>query len=99
MAEDEVHTHIEALVAEEHRLWTHESSGNGSETTAGGSAEIKVELDRYWDLLRRRRSAANAGGDPDEVELRSEGTVEGYLQYGSELNRLHRLDTNATYRL
>ena len=39
-------------------------------------AEIKVELDRYWDLLRRRRSAADAGGNPDEVEIRNEGTVE-----------------------
>jgi hypothetical protein len=80
MAEDEVHTHIEALVAEEHRLWTRESSGNGSDEDRRRLAEIKVELDRYWDLLRRRRSAADSGGDPDEVELRSEGTVEGYLQ-------------------
>ena len=80
MADDEVHTHIEALVAEEHRLWTRESSGNGSEDDRMRLAEIKVELDRYWDLLRRRRSAADAGGDPDQVEIRSEGTVEGYLQ-------------------
>jgi hypothetical protein len=80
MAEDEVHTHIEALVAEEHRLWTRESSGNGSDEDRRRLAEIKVELDRYWDLLRRRRSAADSGGDPNEVELRSEGTVEGYLQ-------------------
>ena len=28
---DDVHTHIEALVAEEHRLWEHEASGNGSD--------------------------------------------------------------------
>jgi hypothetical protein len=77
---DDVHTHIEALVAEEHRLWTHESSGNGSEDDSRRLAEIKVELDRYWDLLRRRRTVADAGGDPETVELRSEGTVEGYLQ-------------------
>ncbi len=79
MAED-VHTHIEALVAEEHTLWERESSGNGSEADRRRLAEIKVELDRYWDLLRRRRSEAEAGGNPDKVELRSEGTVEGYLQ-------------------
>jgi hypothetical protein len=77
---DEVHNHIEALVAEEHRLWARESSGNGSEDDRRRLAEIKVELDRYWDLLRRRRSAADSGGDPEQVELRSEGTVEGYLQ-------------------
>jgi hypothetical protein len=78
--EDDVHTHIEALVAEEHRLWTHEASGNGSDDDRRRLAEIKVELDRYWDLLRRRRSVADAGGDPEGVEMRSEGTVEGYLQ-------------------
>jgi hypothetical protein len=77
---DDVHDHIEALVAEEHKLWEHESSGNGSDSDRKRLAEIKVELDRYWDLLRRRRSAAEAGGDPDEVQMRSEGTVEGYLQ-------------------
>ncbi len=77
---DEVHNHIEALVAEEHKLWEKESSGNGSEGDRRRIEEIKVELDRYWDLLRRRRSAAAAGGNPDDVEMRSEGTVEGYLQ-------------------
>jgi hypothetical protein len=77
---DGVHNHIEALVAEEHRLWAREASGNGSEDDRRRLAEIKVELDRYWDLLRRRRSVADAGGDPEQVELRSEGTVEGYLQ-------------------
>jgi hypothetical protein len=79
MAED-VHTHIEALVAEEHALWERESEGNGSDADSRRLAEIKVELDRYWDLLRRRRAEASAGGNPDKVELRSEGTVEGYLQ-------------------
>ena len=80
MADDEVHTHIEALVAEEHKLWQRESSGNGGEGERERLAEIKVELDRYWDLLRRRRSAAASGGDPEDVDMRSEGTVEGYLQ-------------------
>ncbi|MDX6541439.1 MAG: hypothetical protein QOI71_3049 [Gaiellales bacterium] len=79
MAED-VHAHIEALVAEEHRLWEHESSGNATDGDRRRLAEIRVELDRYWDLLRRRRSEADAGGDPDKVQLRSEDTVEGYLQ-------------------
>jgi Protein of unknown function (DUF2630) len=79
VAED-VHTHIEALVAEEHRLWEHEASGHGSDSDRRRLAEIKVELDRYWDLLRRRRSEADAGGNPDAVELRDAGTVENYLQ-------------------
>jgi hypothetical protein len=79
VAED-VHTHIEALVAEEHKLWEHEAAGNASEDDRRRLAEVKVELDRYWDLLRRRRAEAAAGGDPEKVQLRSESTVEGYLQ-------------------
>jgi hypothetical protein len=79
MAED-VHAHIEALVAEEHRLWEREASGHGDEADRRRLAELEVELDRYWDLLRRRRSAAEAGADPDQLELRSEGTVEDYEQ-------------------
>ena len=74
---EDVHTHIEALVAEEHRLWEHESSGNGSESDRRRLAEIKVELDRYWDLLRRRRSAADAGGDPDERRAAQRGHGRG----------------------
>jgi hypothetical protein len=79
MAED-VHGHIEALVAEEHHLWQREADGKGGEADRRRLAEIGVELDRYWDLLRRRRSAAEAGGNPDDEQLRDEGTVEGYLQ-------------------
>jgi len=79
MAED-VHAHIEELVAEEHRLWELESSGSSGEDDRRRLADIKVELDRYWDLLRRRRAAAAAGASIDDVPLRSEETVENYLQ-------------------
>jgi hypothetical protein len=75
MAED-VHAHIEELVDEEHRLWGLESSGEAGDAERQRLAEIKVELDRYWDLLRRRRAAA----DPEGEDLRSETTVENYLQ-------------------
>jgi hypothetical protein len=79
MAED-VHAHIEELVAEEHRLWELESSGSSGEADRERLAQIKVELDRSWDLLRRRRAAKALGADEDNVGLRSEETVEGYLQ-------------------
>ena len=79
MSED-VHAHIEELVAEEHRLWELEASGNSGEEERRRLAKVKVELDRYWDLLRRRRAAASLGVNEDSVELRSEETVENYLQ-------------------
>jgi hypothetical protein len=77
---EDVHAHIEELVAEEHRLWDLESSGNAEDGDRSRLAQIKVELDRYWDLLRRRRAAGTIGADPEQVELRSESIVEGYEQ-------------------
>ena len=77
---DDVHAHIEELVAEEHRLWELEASGNSGDEERRRLAAIKVELDRYWDLLRRRRAAGTVGASEDDVELRSEETVENYLQ-------------------
>ena len=41
--------------------------------------QIRVELDRLWDLLRQRRALRDSGGDPDEASERDSGTVEGYL--------------------
>jgi hypothetical protein len=77
---DDIHESIEALVAEEHALWDAEAAGNASQGDRDRLAKIKVDLDRYWDLLRRRRATSEAGGNPDAVELRSEDTVENYLQ-------------------
>jgi hypothetical protein len=77
---DDIHESIEALVAEEHALWDAEAAGNASQGDRDRLAKIKVDLDRYWDLLRRRRATSDAGGNPDAVELRSEDTVENYLQ-------------------
>ena len=77
---DDVHAHIEELVAEEHRLWQLESEAKATDADRERLAHVKVELDRYWDLLRRRRAAASLGANEDSVELRSEETVENYLQ-------------------
>jgi Protein of unknown function (DUF2630) len=77
---EDVHAHIEELVAEEHRLWQLESAGNATDADRDRLHHVKVELDRYWDLLRRRRAAEAAGADAESVELRAEATVENYLQ-------------------
>ena len=42
--------------------------------------DVEVALDQCWDLLRQRRARRAAGLDPDEAEVRSEGTVETFLQ-------------------
>jgi hypothetical protein len=79
MAED-VSGHIEELVAEEHRLWGLEESGKATTAERQQLADVRVQLDRYWDLLRRRRAAKNAGADPDSVSITDAETVENYLQ-------------------
>ena len=42
--------------------------------------EVEVELDRCWDLLRQRRALRDAGGDPDQAQVRDADTVERYRQ-------------------
>ena len=81
MDDSDVQNHIEALVAEEHRLFA-AAERQGQETTEdrGRLEEIRVQLDRYWDLLRQRRAQKEFGRDPDAAELRSAETVERYWQ-------------------
>ena len=80
MADDDIHVAIEGLVAEEHALWEAEGAGNATDADRERLKKIKVELDRYWDLLRQRRAQAEFGLDPDSAELRSAETVERYQQ-------------------
>jgi hypothetical protein len=76
---------IERLVAEEHDLRHRETEDAqaGEEALAADRERLRaveVELDRCWDLLRRRRALRESGGDPDEAQARDADTVERYLQ-------------------
>jgi Protein of unknown function (DUF2630) len=80
MAEDQdVRDRIEVLVGEEHRLL--EAHGNEGLTPEEHTRlqEVRVELDRLWDLLRQRRARRDAGLDPEGASERDGDTVEGYL--------------------
>ena len=79
MHDSDVQDHIEALVAEEQQLYAAaERPGGHSIDERARLAEIKVALDRYWDLLRQRRAQEEFGLNPDEAQLRSADTVEHY---------------------
>ena len=80
MDDAQVQQRIEELVAEEHRLWDAESSGNATEDDGRRLEELKVGLDQCWDLLRQRRALEQYGQDPDLAEPRSTETVENYQQ-------------------
>jgi hypothetical protein len=80
MDDSEIHSRIERLVDEEHRLWTAEEEGGASEDERRRLADLKVSLDQCWDLLRQRRALREAGRNPDDAGVRSEETVERYEQ-------------------
>jgi len=70
---------IQALVDEEHELLrTGERQEGLDDEQHRRLGELKVELDRYWDLLRQRRAHEEFGLDPDTASIRDPGTVEGY---------------------
>ena len=57
MEERPVLDRIDELVSEEHALWSEsEQQGRLSEERHRRLNEIRGELDRCWDLLRRRRA-------------------------------------------
>ncbi len=72
---------IHELVDEEHSLRAQVQSGALSpDDERTRLTEAEIELDRLWDLLRRRRAARANGTDPDVVEERPASQVEGYIQ-------------------
>ncbi|GAC1305164.1 MAG: DUF2630 family protein [Vulcanimicrobiaceae bacterium] len=77
---DDIRRHIEELVAEEHRLLDAAAERALGDDERRRMAEVDVELDRYYDLLRQRRARAEFGQDESAASLRAEGTVEHYLQ-------------------
>ena len=78
MDDAQVQDHIEQLVAEEHKLLGRTGEQGLSPTDHRRLADVRVELDRYWDLLRQRRAREEFGEDPDAASLRDGRTVEGY---------------------
>lgn len=71
---------MEELVQEEHRLWEAEGRSEATEDDRRRLREVKVELDRCWDLLRQRRGLEEFGLDPGTARVRPESVVENYEQ-------------------
>ncbi|MBV9664379.1 MAG: DUF2630 family protein [Actinobacteria bacterium] len=81
MADDDLIQQIDDLVAEEHRLFEHATSGKPlSDDDERRLKDLEVRLDQCWDLLRQRRARRNAGLDPDDTAVRDASVVEGYQQ-------------------
>ena len=67
MAESPILDRIDALVEEEHRLWAQSEQGGLDDVGHGRLEAIRGELDRCWDLLRRRRVNPEAAEVPPRV--------------------------------
>jgi hypothetical protein len=84
MSDESIAARIEQLVTEEHELRSREQADTGNPDAFEVDRErlrtVEVELDRCWDLLRRRRALRDAGDDPDQAKARDADTVERYLQ-------------------
>jgi hypothetical protein len=80
MDDEQVQDHIEQLVAEEHALMSRHGAQGLERADHERLTKVRVELDRYWDLLRQRRAHEEFGLDPDETSIRGEETVEHYEQ-------------------
>lgn len=80
MNDGDLHRHIDELVAEEHRLQRAHIGTPLSDEEQRRLADVGVQLDRCWDLLRQRDARRRAGLDPDEASERPADVVEGYRQ-------------------
>ena len=81
MADLDIFHQINALSAEEERLWASAGDGRGLSAEDRERLDaIKVELDRCYDLLHQRQARAAAGQNPDEAEARPAEIVENYEQ-------------------
>jgi hypothetical protein len=73
--EGKVLSHIQRLVAEEHQLFEHPKP---SADQTKRLADLQVELDQCWDLLRQRRALKETGHKPSEAKVRPANVVKGY---------------------
>jgi hypothetical protein len=80
-SDEQIETQVEALEAERRELRGKEGPNDPTlDEDAARLEEIRIDLDRLWDLLRQRRALRAAGENPDRASERSAETVEKYWQ-------------------
>jgi hypothetical protein len=80
MTDEEILQQINKETNEEHELLHAAEHGGIDESQHARLAELKVNLDQLWDLLRQRRALRHAGLNPNEAKERPASTVEHYKQ-------------------
>jgi hypothetical protein len=80
-SDEQISAQIERLEQEREALFKREAGEDPSRAADSGRLEeIRVDLDRLWDLLRQRRALRDAGENPDRADERSAEVVERYWQ-------------------
>ncbi|WP_306361108.1 DUF2630 family protein [Nocardia sp. CC227C] len=81
MTDQDILARIKTLVDREHELRSKTTGGDlDPESERAQLAELEIQLDQCWDLLRQRRARLDQGRDPDSAQANSAQQVEGYLQ-------------------
>lgn len=76
MSNEQILVNIGALVEEERAL--RQRTGGLLPEELARLAELEVQLDQAWDLLRQRRAKTEFGDDPDTAAVRPAAEVESY---------------------
>ena len=74
----QVHHRINELIEQEHRLRTNEAGLDDADRQKQ-LAELEMQLDQAWDLLRQRQARREFAQDPEEAAERPVRVVENYL--------------------
>ena len=80
MDDEGIRDRIESMVDEEQRLLRDAEGAGPDESRHERLEELRIELDRCWDLLRQRQGREEFGLDPENVHARDADTVENYEQ-------------------
>lgn len=80
-ADGDIEAQIDTLEQEREQLLRDESAGEQPEHRHGNRLEeIRIELDRLWDLRRQRQALRDAGEPAEWAKERDADRVEGYEQ-------------------
>jgi hypothetical protein len=81
MPDEDIIAKINQLADEERNLEEAHVGSGLSDDEHQRLKSIEVTLDQLWDLLRQRRALRSSGKERfEDAGIRTEGTVEGYLQ-------------------
>lgn len=80
MDDKDIVAEIGRLTGEEHQIERTHPGAAVPDSERQRLDELAVMLDQCWDLLAQRRARREAGGDPNEAQLRPASVVEHYQQ-------------------